>query len=1098
MSRTHNKYKKIKRILACASVSLAIGLSGCAALPQENRLPLSDSSQTGGTAADGITYTDTDKAGEASKAKPEADHTELKILSSKENNASLPSIRSAKPGKEQEKTLLIYMVASDLESNIEWQNATRDLTEILNAGFDCPQANLVVYAGGTTAWWNGLPAEQNCYLAYNHDTNEFDIYADEKANMAASEVLSGCLNTVKEKFPAKEYEIIFWDHGAGPLEGYGNDTRFDPQAPKNINMLSVEDICRAFEEAGFDQKPFAWIGFDACLMGSLEVLSAMKPYTDTLIAAPETEPGSGWNYQFLSEYDLSKSPEDISSLIVNYYGDSLRNKHSEKSNVRFSLAAYDLSKAEALQTAVDDLFVQINSAVEKNAAEVQKITEAAGKSWNYGYKTGFELIDLGQFVSLLPDEYEPAANKVKEAIGKMIFCGQSNLASTTGMSFYLPVQEKNNYEACGKAAVASLQPSKALKQYIDSYANEVWGSTQAPTEIDYEQQPAAQVTDRTATYQIPRELQGEIASVSITLFQKTMVADKLDYCAIMEDLPAEFDEDGNIVVNEDLPVAVSTGSDAAVLSSCYIQADGNKQFYRTAVSSLSTSERYGDYGVLPACITFLYDSENNQTVFDSLRIVYGGKSTVFSALKSDIAGEDYRGFRAYIPWSNTLNEQEKLRPYHQKENNGIFWHAVAFDDHFAVEVVPLSRLGMTDYGYHPDFAYQLNAKDFQGNEYTIAFKDLEPGQSEKTIATEKGTMTFYVDEEQAVLVEYEGEDTVLEIPQTAEGKPVTMIKHLDGEKLEQIVLPDSVEKLGSSAFDYLRELQSVKLSSKLTEIPDRAFMGCEKLQTLEIPESVRSIGPQAFDHSGLQRIKIPASVKTIGELAFANCTQLTEIEFGKGSLFSIDGQFILDQNNTRVIAFLPGISEWQWSDHQSHSSAEEPSEKKESEDSNGIPHIIIPNFDEKTEKEPAARMIVIPDGVTDIADGAFAESVQAEKSWQPIQIRMPQGLKTIGAYAFYLVDLDMNMTLPDSLEKVGTFAFGNFFSFKEEPSGKVVIGPNLKRFGYASFGSRKKLIYELDPDNPYFTIQNNEIYTSSGDAKIALDRTEDDPFYESE
>ena len=43
-----------------------------------------------------------------------------------------------------------------------------------------------------------------------------------------------------------------------------------------------------------------WIGFDACLMSSVETAFMCAPYAEYMIASQEVEPGSGWNYAFLS------------------------------------------------------------------------------------------------------------------------------------------------------------------------------------------------------------------------------------------------------------------------------------------------------------------------------------------------------------------------------------------------------------------------------------------------------------------------------------------------------------------------------------------------------------------------------------------------------------------------------------------------------------------------------------------------------------------------------------------------------------------------------------------------------------------------------
>lgn len=65
-----------------------------------------------------------------------------------------------------------------------------------------------------------------------------------------------------------------------------------------------------------------WIGFDACLMSSLEVASVLAPYADYMIASQETEPGWGWNYAFLSVLSDRAIPGDeMGEYIVDSYMD---------------------------------------------------------------------------------------------------------------------------------------------------------------------------------------------------------------------------------------------------------------------------------------------------------------------------------------------------------------------------------------------------------------------------------------------------------------------------------------------------------------------------------------------------------------------------------------------------------------------------------------------------------------------------------------------------------------------------------------------------------------------------------------------------------
>ena len=61
------------------------------------------------------------------------------------------------------------------------------------------------------------------------------------------------------------------------------------------------------------------IGFDACLMGMVEVAYQLLGETDYVVASEETEPVGGWAYQYFL-YDLimqvDNSPANLGKAIV--------------------------------------------------------------------------------------------------------------------------------------------------------------------------------------------------------------------------------------------------------------------------------------------------------------------------------------------------------------------------------------------------------------------------------------------------------------------------------------------------------------------------------------------------------------------------------------------------------------------------------------------------------------------------------------------------------------------------------------------------------------------------------------------------------------
>ena len=78
----------------------------------------------------------------------------------------------------------------------------------------------------------------------------------------------------------------------------------------------------------------------------------------------------------------------------------------------------------------------------------------------------------------------------------------------------------------------------------------------------------------------------------------------------------------------------------------------------------------------------------------------------------------------------------------------------------------------------------------------------------------------------AQLDSYEGKDSHLVIPDSHEGRPVTVI--------------------ADNAFSWLSGIESVVIPETVTTLGEAAFSWCESLNTISIPQTVKSIGEWCF------------------------------------------------------------------------------------------------------------------------------------------------------------------------------------------------------------------------------------------------------------
>ena len=122
------------------------------------------------------------------------------------------------------------------------------------------------------------------------------------------------------------------------------------------------------------------------------------------------------------------------------------------------------------------------------------------------------------------------------------------------------------------------------------------------------------------------------------------------------------------------------------------------------------------------------------------------------------------------------------------------------------------------------------------------------------------------------ITDYTGPGTVVNIPSTINGLPVTTI--------------------GSFAFYNRGDLTSITLPASVTSIEDFAFYSCTGLTNMTLPVGLISIGDFAFyDCSSLTGITIPGGVIDIGSYAFALCESLASVRITNGVLSIGEGTF---------------------------------------------------------------------------------------------------------------------------------------------------------------------------------------------------------------
>lgn len=153
--------------------------------------------------------------------------------------------------------------------------------------------SVVIQTGGASSWDNDT-VSPNVIGRYLYDVNGFQqIDEQPQANMGEAQTLADFLSFCESNFPAEHKVMIFWNHGGGSVSGAAFDEKYDNDS------LTLDEIYYAFSLV-YDlidgETPFEVVGFDTCLMATIDTAYAFSDIAKYLVAREELEPGCGWNY----------------------------------------------------------------------------------------------------------------------------------------------------------------------------------------------------------------------------------------------------------------------------------------------------------------------------------------------------------------------------------------------------------------------------------------------------------------------------------------------------------------------------------------------------------------------------------------------------------------------------------------------------------------------------------------------------------------------------------------------------------------------------------------------------------------------------------
>ncbi len=336
-------------------------------------------------------------------------------------------------------TIMVYMCGTDLESRSGM--ASKDLREMTAAGFG-DNVNVLVYTGGCKQWKTGGISNSNNQI-YKVESGQLRLLEKNRGSGAMTNpaTLTDFIQYCVKNYPATRNELILWDHGGGTISGYGYDEK-----NAGSGSMTLPLITKALKDSG---TTFDFIGFDACLMATLETALALDPYADYLIASEETEPDIGWYYtDWLGKLSANTgmSTPELGKLIVD---DFVSNCAKSCPGQKATLSVIDI--AELSQTVGDDLKAFSDGTAKLiSGSGYQTVSKARSDTKEFGTSNKLDQVDLVHLaLNLNTTESKALAQTLLSAV-KYNRTG-SGIANAYGISAYFP------YRTTGKVDTAVKQ-----------------------------------------------------------------------------------------------------------------------------------------------------------------------------------------------------------------------------------------------------------------------------------------------------------------------------------------------------------------------------------------------------------------------------------------------------------------------------------------------------------------------------------------------------------------------------------------------------------------------------------------------------------------
>ena len=445
-----------------------------------------------------------------------------------------------------------YLCGSDLETNGGF--ATTDLSEMMEVHLP-ENVNVVIQTGGAAVWQNDqMDPEKLQRWLYNSEGLQL-IEEQDTANMGDAQTLYEFLAFANENYPADKVAVTFWNHGGGSVSGAAFDELH------GLDSLDLAEMYQAFDAvwpADAEHPALELVGFDTCLMATVDVASTFQNFAKYLVASEEVEPGNGWLYSGWLGALAENTDMDGAALGTAICDTYYQGCEAVGTQDQTTLSVTDLSRLEPLLEAYESFGQEALAAAAEDPGFFAELGRAAARSENYGGNTreqGYtNMVDLGHLARQTAWML-PSAQRVCDALTDCVIyqVGGPYRAEATGLSCYYSyngdVDDLNGYITVGESTAfkhlyayeLTGELAEDSEEYLSSLDIGELPERVTLADMDWDGAPLDLDDEGTSFLTLGPEANDVLAGIGFSLFYVDEAGDQMLLLGTDNDLTADWE-----------------------------------------------------------------------------------------------------------------------------------------------------------------------------------------------------------------------------------------------------------------------------------------------------------------------------------------------------------------------------------------------------------------------------------------------------------------------------------------------------------------------------------------------------------------------------